>query len=511
MEGTAPQIPITQVPQAPPVVPQIPPELTEQIPPLNPEKGLKTKKSLIYIIILPVLIIMVYIIFIAIAYWNCSKITPKACEINKCGFSLSGFNLTSDIKDDCCGNKICEAGEAYPECMDCPNCDDENKCTSDSYDYNNNECVNEPILDVVCCGNTLCEEGYETNSDCQKDCPSCDDANACTKDSYDYDEQKCIHELTPPCYLKSITLTPAVPEIDYQIKIELTTANFDYSKVETNGEDIRFFDKNHNPLNYWIEDWNDTEGVSTVWVKAANSGMEKIYMYYGYPDASSASNGSAVFEYFEGFDYASESELIQVWNKNGSPVIELSDSIVTITTSGAEEHGGQYISKNVGAAILLNNIVEVYVKRFSDGGDVNHMANIGYASSFGGPINDIISWAVLRHSPSPDGGIVVFGGNHGGIASPPIGSFNIVKIYHQDGVSYAYEPPGTKVAEYSWPSEPPQGDYVLLGGQTEKSGKGKASYDWIRIRKYTSQEPSADVGNEEAVGESTIKEFYIKQ
>jgi len=415
------------------------------------------------------------------------------------------------MKDDCCGNKICEVGEVYLECMDCPNCDDENKCTSDSYDYNKHECVNKPILDVVCCGNTLCEEGYETNSDCPKDCPSCDDANECTKDSYDYDGQKCIHEPIAPCYLRPITLTPAAPEIDYQIKIELTSSNFDYSKAKTDGEDIRFFDENDNPLNYWIEDWNGAGGVSTVWVKVTSSGTDKIYMYYGHPDASSASTGSAVFEFFEGFDYSGESELTQVWNKHGSPVIELSDSIVTITTSGAEEHGGQHISKNVGASILLNNLVEMYVKRFSGGGYANHMANIGYASSIGGSISDGNCWAVLRYNPSPDGGIVVFGGNHGGITSSPIGSFNIIKIYHQEGISYAYEPQSTKVAEYNWPGEPPLGDYVLLGGQTYNSGNGKASYDWIRIRKYTSTEPSATVGNEKAVGESAIKELYTKQ
>jgi len=142
------------------------------------------------------LIIMVYIIFLSVTYFNCSKITPEVCKINKCDFSLSGFNLISDMKDDCCGNKICEVGESYPECTDCPNCDDENKCTTDSYDYNKHECVNKPILDVVCCGNTLCEEGYETNSNCLRDCPNCDDNSRLTADSFDYAAQECENVVT---------------------------------------------------------------------------------------------------------------------------------------------------------------------------------------------------------------------------------------------------------------------------------------------------------------------------
>ena len=37
---------------------------------------------------------------------------------------------------NCCGNKICEVGETYATCpADCPNCDDDNKCTKDHYDY----------------------------------------------------------------------------------------------------------------------------------------------------------------------------------------------------------------------------------------------------------------------------------------------------------------------------------------------------------------------------------------
>ena len=350
------------------------------------------------------------------------------------------------------------------------------------------------------CRNKICEAG-ETYENCPEDCPSCDDNNKCTKDSYDYHQQKCIYESDAACYSKTITLTPATTGIDYQVKIELNSSNFNYSKAKTNGEDIRFFDKGGNSLDYWIEDWNGAGRVSVVWVKVSSPQTDEIYMYYGYPNAISASTASAVFEFFDDFSYSDESALTKVWNKYGTPVIELSDGIVTITAPQDKEHGGQHIFKSVGSTTLLNNIVEINTKRFS--GHDSHMANIGYASSVGGSISDGDSWAVLRYSPSFDGSLVVFGGNHGSIASSPIGSFNVIKIYHQEGVSYAYEPTSTKVAEYSWPTEPPPGEYVLLGGATTTYGTGKASYDWIRVRKYTSTEPIATVGDEEAVSEGT--------
>ncbi len=86
--------------------------------------------------------------------------------------------------------------------------------------------------------------------------------------------------------------------VDYQVRIELNTNNFDYSKAKSDGSDIRFTDSDGvSPLPYWIEVWNPS-GTSIIWVKIhkipANS-EKTIYMYYGNPNAESESNASAVF------------------------------------------------------------------------------------------------------------------------------------------------------------------------------------------------------------------------
>ena len=312
-----------------------------------------------------------------------------------------------------CGGNKCETNE---------DCITKICFTSECKD---NKCIYSPVSG--CCGNEKCETG-ETYESCAGDCPNCDDANDCTKDSYDYHEQKCVYKSSGPCYLKPITIAPATSVTDYQIKIILTSSNFAYSKAMKNGEDIRFFDEGGNSLNYWIEDWNGPGGISSIWVKVTSSGTDKIYMYYGHPDTSSASSAASVFEFFDNFDYSDESELTEVWTKHGDPDIELSNGVVTIATSGDGKEGAQHIFKDVGSSTLLSNIVEIYAKRFS-GGYGNHMANIGYASSTGGPIGDGNCWAVSRYNPSPDGGIVVFGSNHGSIVPSPYDSFNIIKIY----------------------------------------------------------------------------------
>jgi hypothetical protein len=97
---------------------------------------------------------------------------------------------------------------------------------------------------------------------------------------------------------------------NYQVKITLTTANFDYSRCNANGYDIRFMDTGgvgiNDFLNYWIETWN-TSGDSIIWVKipsiAANS-IKVINLWYGNSQITSAySDGGNTFEFFDSFDF----------------------------------------------------------------------------------------------------------------------------------------------------------------------------------------------------------------
>ncbi len=70
---------------------------------------------------------------------------PNSCDDNNpctndfCS-SQTGFKCMNVIKLNCDGNGICEAGE-YGKSTDCPNCDDGNKCTADSYDTASKQCI----------------------------------------------------------------------------------------------------------------------------------------------------------------------------------------------------------------------------------------------------------------------------------------------------------------------------------------------------------------------------------
>ncbi len=90
------------------------------------------------------------------------------CPDNAC-FTKDCIDYTCSYSQiiPCCGNGICETGEDHENCTECPNCDDKDKCTEDSFDYGKHECVNKDV--IPCCGNGICET-VETYEECADDC-----------------------------------------------------------------------------------------------------------------------------------------------------------------------------------------------------------------------------------------------------------------------------------------------------------------------------------------------------
>ena len=98
-------------------------------------------------------------------------------------------------------------------------------------------------------------------------------------------------------YSRSINITNNGGALsDFQVQVNLTPQNFDYTHAKNNGGDVRFYAAARNKLNYWIEEWN-TSGDSKIWVNVTNipNGESRIQMFYGNPSAESESNGTGTF------------------------------------------------------------------------------------------------------------------------------------------------------------------------------------------------------------------------
>ncbi|MCK4550468.1 MAG: DUF2341 domain-containing protein, partial [Candidatus Aenigmarchaeota archaeon] len=248
-------------------------------------------------------------------------------------------------------------------------------------------------------------------------------------------------------YKRPITLSPTTPETNYQIKVELTTSNFDYSKANADGNDTRFYETNGTELDYWIENWNIT-GTSTIWVEVATNNIGTIYMYYGNPTASSASSGTNTFEFFDDFEDGN----LDGWDELGGTCIP---SISNKWSSG----GGRYsvfisISQGIGKEFALPNVRIL--------ADVN-ITSVHRNGVYTTPTNQFISQAV--------------------------------------GTTYNWESNTIVSSSYN---------LIFWEHSTGPDAKLLAYIDRIRLRKYTSPEPSVSPGGTVISSYTPAKQLHIQ-
>jgi hypothetical protein len=70
-------------------------------------------------------------------------------------------------------------------------------------------------------------------------------------------------------------------------------------------------------LNYWIESIDEQQGTAKVWVKITENLDNDctIYLYYGNSSATSESNGTATFDFFDDFNYSPNN-----WTLSGAQI-----------------------------------------------------------------------------------------------------------------------------------------------------------------------------------------------
>ncbi|BES80891.1 DUF2341 domain-containing protein [Pyrodictium abyssi] len=77
---------------------------------------------------------------------------------------------------------------------------------------------------------------------------------------------------------------------DIQVKITLSRDNFDFTKANPDGSDVRVLAEDCTPLPYWIEKWDPDRGKAVIWVRIPSieaNGRVKIMLVYGNPSATS--------------------------------------------------------------------------------------------------------------------------------------------------------------------------------------------------------------------------------
>ena len=248
---------------------------------------------------------------------------------------------------------------------------------------------------------------------------------------------------------------------NYQVRLDLNSSNvgsnFNWSN---NGSDIRFTNSTDDELSFWIEDWNSTGQEATIWVNVTslpNNTNTTIYMYYGNPSASSASDGEATFEFFDDTEQTvGERVIITSWDFNAiGHIIEF--KVETPSSDGCAD----YLSDDNGDVNAANFYVD-------DGGD-------GKVKEYDGTMHTIAD----------------------SYTEPVI---LVAKLISTSTLDYqVYNPDRTLAGEITganYRGSPTRIDTLWTGSSSKKNWQ--THFHWLFIRKYTSPEPSvSNFGSEE--------------
>ena len=104
----------------------------------------------------------------------------------------------------------------------------------------------------------------------------------------------------------------------FPLLVRLDKDWFDFKQARANGEDLRFADGSGGAaLAYQIDEWDAAQGTASLWVripKIHGNTRQAIRLYWGKADATSESNGKAVFNEANGY--------LSVWHMRG-PVTDV--------------------------------------------------------------------------------------------------------------------------------------------------------------------------------------------
>ena len=282
---------------------------------------------------------------------------------------------------------------------------------------------------------------------------------------------------------------------DYQIKIEIGTGDPIFAHARSAGEDIRFcYYPEEEMLSYWIEKYDPDAEEAIIWVKVpsipASSEIE-IYMYYGNPTVASASDGDATFEFFDDFEGTSiDTSKWERTDTGGSTSV--SNSIVSISVSDGNREGWKapayqfrpgfiYESKKKFSA--TDNGIQVDGLNNFDGDSTLHNfeATINQFRTYNegtGTITDMADLADKRDV------------------------WHIIRILWKSASEakcevlnedYSLDTSATHTTNV-----PDENNLVPFFRGNAYSGNSCTHYwDWIRVRKYASPEPTVEVGAEE--------------
>ncbi len=263
--------------------------------------------------------------------------------------------------------------------------------------------------------------------------------------------------------------------IDFQVFVELSGTNFPL-EAKSDGIDIRFADENGEELTYWIEEWDYSSKKAKMWVKVQRiqaNGETKLLMYYNNPSAAEVSNGEATFDFFDDFGGTGIDE--SKWQINyGKPSV--SDSVLSlngdcIVSEKVKAFGYNYIFESFSKISDTGNLPKSLLRSTNDYNilDANDRFEFG-------------SWEIIDEMLLVTLNDEIFHSNTNNERFPT--SFEVLGMTRSSEKIETFRQYDPKITVTK--NIPNDQLYLQL-----YSWGGEIHYvDWVRVRKYTSPEPT---------------------
>ena len=303
----------------------------------------------------------------------------------------------------------------------------------------------------------------------------------------------------------AVYISPATSIPNYQVELNLDNNIFNYTRVKSDGSDIRFTNTTGTMLNYWIESWNNT-GNSTVWINIPTSGTSLIYMYYANSSAISLSNGTATFPFFD--DFLGTSLNPSVWTNETDQysTLTVGNGVLTLTSHSPNDwtadgypygltgfsdwrikHGQTYAWVDSGAICYCGRNWQTFV----DNSGVNPNATISPSTVI--PLSTwttvdigIANSIYVTFSNSTNDWVVT--GNKTIPSTPYQINLNMKTIYSGPGTGWGSMAYTKQVMGY-----PGTALRAKINDSAIPGVQGIIQYDWILIRNYTLADSKASL------------------
>jgi gliding motility-associated-like protein len=291
-------------------------------------------------------------------------------------------------------------------------------------------------------------------------------------------------------YRVPITITNPSASVltDFQVVTSLNTVTLLLDgKIRSDGGDIRVLTNGGSSLSHWLESGTFNTTTTRLWIKVPGipaNGSTTVYLFYGNPSASSASNGNTVFELFD--DFAGGAVDLAKWTTCGAGATTVSGGKISMM-------GPAFLTSfnTIASPVKLNASVTDYdlaTNGTSFLGLINNGTQAGYMA---GARNVAGTARIVQRRIQPPGTCYSFDSETLSAATiAPVGPWEFAwpassqQAMNIDGVNFPATD-GTVAL---------QADQKIVFGNIDMAGA--FALDFVFARKYTPTDPTAAPGIE---------------